>query len=196
MYMYTDLLLIEYEVCTARYGPSFYPSAKHMWLKCTGKNEDPYLVIHTKKKHQYSSQVCGKRSIWNMVHKLYKSQCMYCLRDIITCIIFKTRGRLPEFCRLLYNLYGAGCSCRSNHLVINELICHSPLLFQFLTPTLKHFKSLYMYWSICSTVQNDGNLSFKWCDCNNYLCPLYHFFQKLGKASKIVFIHVKWCIHV
>ena len=48
------LLLIEFEVRTVKYGPSFFPSiygpsAKRAGHKSMGKNEDPYFTARTEK---------------------------------------------------------------------------------------------------------------------------------------------------
>ena len=48
------LLLIEFEVRTVKYGPSFFPSiygpsAKRAGHKSMGKNEDPYFTVRTEK---------------------------------------------------------------------------------------------------------------------------------------------------
>ena len=48
------LLLIEFEVRTVKYGPSFFPSiygprASRLGHKSTGKNEDPYFTVRTEK---------------------------------------------------------------------------------------------------------------------------------------------------
>ena len=54
MSKYKYLLLIEFEVRTVKYGPSFFPSiygpsAKRAGHKSMGKNEDPYFTVRTEK---------------------------------------------------------------------------------------------------------------------------------------------------
>ena len=63
------LLLIEFEVRTVKYGPSFFPSiygpsAKRAGHKSTGKNEDPYFTVRTEENEVNKIFIISLESFW------------------------------------------------------------------------------------------------------------------------------------